>query len=91
MPPNAPLAADPTSPPTGAIAASVAGRGTAGGPDRPPACPRCRRRFVILASRSGRDGTGAYARRQLWGCPIGHATVDYVNGIFGRIEILPEI
>ena len=59
--------------------------------DRPPVCPVCHKRLVILASRSGRDPSGAFVRRQLWGCPRGHATADYVDGTFGPIEILPDV
>lgn len=59
--------------------------------DRPPPCPTCHRRLVILASRSGFDGTGTYVRRQLWGCPRGHATTHYAGGAFGPIEVLPAV
>jgi hypothetical protein len=61
-----------------------------GDADRPPTCPVCSRRLVILTSRSGRNGNGAYVRRQLWGCPRGHATAEYVDGAFGPVEVLPE-
>jgi hypothetical protein len=58
--------------------------------DRPPACPVCQRRLVILTSRSWRNGNGAYSRRQLWGCPRGHATAEYADGMFGEVDLLPE-
>ena len=60
-------------------------------PDRPPACPVCQRRLVILASRSRRDATGVPVRAQLWGCPSGHATADYAGGVFGPVELLPDL
>ena len=66
------------------------GHGPSPDPDRPPVCPVCHRRLVILASRSGRDKSGGYVRRQLWGCPRGHATASYVNGSFGEVERLPS-
>ena len=39
----------------------------------------------------GFDAAGAYVRRQLWGCPRGHATADYAGGRFGLIEVLPDV
>jgi hypothetical protein len=58
--------------------------------DRPPVCPRCQKRLVILATHDGLDGTGQPQRRQLWGCPRGHATVYRIGGHFGGIEVLPD-
>jgi len=46
---------------------------------------------VIITSRSARDDTGVYIRRQLWGCPRGHALVDYSDGAWGPIDVLPEV
>lgn len=57
--------------------------------DRPPHCPVCNKRLVILTSSSYRDAAGAYVRRQLWGCPRGHATATYQGGTFGPMELLP--
>ena len=56
--------------------------------DRLPACPVCHKRLVILPARSGGDASGAFVLRQLWGCPRGHATTDYVAREFGPIEVL---
>ena len=58
--------------------------------DRPPVCPVCQKRLVILASRSTRDASGALVRRHLWGCPRGHATADYGDGSFGPVQVLPD-
>jgi len=57
--------------------------------DTPPDCPVCRRRLVILTARVRPDAEGVYIRRQLWGCPAGHATASYVNGVFAETELLP--
>ena len=59
--------------------------------DRPPVCPVCHRRLVILAARFERDAAGASVRRHLWGCPRGHATATYEDGAFGPIEVLPDV
>jgi hypothetical protein len=59
--------------------------------DRPPACPRCNRRFVILTSQWFRTAAGVSVRRQLWGCPRGHATAYRANGAFGSIEHLQDL
>ena len=59
--------------------------------DCPPRCPACTRRLVILATQAWRDEHGVPARRQLWGCPFGHATVYRVRGAFGPVEVLEEI
>jgi len=66
-------------------------RPTVADADRAPVCPVCHKRLVILASRSGRDAAGAYVRRQLWGCPRGHATASYASGAFGPMELLPTL
>ena len=58
--------------------------------DRPPPCPLCQKRLVILAMHPGRDAAGRPIRRQLWGCPRGHATAYRVGGVFGPIEVMPE-
>lgn len=57
--------------------------------ERPPVCPRCHKRLVILATHWGRDANGKI-RRQLWGCPQGHATIYRTNGAFGSFDILPD-
>jgi hypothetical protein len=59
--------------------------------ERPPICPRCHKRLVILSTQWFRDETGTSVRRQLWGCPRGHAVAFRTNGIFGPIEELPDI
>ena len=41
--------------------------------DRAPNCPVCHRRLAILNSRMVRTEAGGMTRRQLWGCPRGHA------------------
>ena len=58
--------------------------------ERPPVCPRCQKRLVNLATRGG-GYSGRPLRRQLWGCPRGHATVYRIGGSFGGIEVLPDI
>jgi hypothetical protein len=59
--------------------------------ERPPTCPACNRRLVILATHWHRDEAGRNARRQLWGCPRGHATAHRTGGIFSPIELLPDV
>lgn len=59
--------------------------------ERPPICPRCHKRLVILSTQWTRDVSGVAVRRQLWGCPRGHAMAFHVNGSFGQIEQLPDI
>lgn len=59
--------------------------------DRAPTCPICQKRFVILATHSGRDATGAPIRRQLWGCPRGHATAYRTAGTFEPLEVYEEV
>ncbi|GIW03471.1 MAG: hypothetical protein KatS3mg059_0091 [Thermomicrobiales bacterium] len=54
--------------------------------DRPPACPRCHKRLVILSSQWGRTPSGVTVRRQFWGCPRGHASVYRTNGVFGPVH-----
>ncbi len=58
--------------------------------ERPPRCPTCARRLVILATHPWRDERGAAVRRQLWGCPFGHATAYRMHGAFGPLEIYQE-
>ena len=59
--------------------------------DRPPVCPRCGKRLAILTSQSVRRQDGGLTRRQLWGCPWGHATAMRVDGVFGPVESLPDV
>jgi hypothetical protein len=59
--------------------------------DRPPVCPRCQKRLVILATHAAVDGSSRSSRRQLWGCPRGHATVYRIGGTFTGIEVLPDV
>jgi hypothetical protein len=59
--------------------------------ERPPLCPKCNKRLVILASQSARDENGGYIRQQLWGCPRGHATAVRRGGSFLPIEVLAEL
>jgi hypothetical protein len=59
--------------------------------DRPPACPVCNKKFVILATHPGRDAAGRPIRKQLWGCPRGHATTYRVGGVFEAIEVLEDL
>ena len=56
--------------------------------DRPPVCPVCTRRLAIIGMRAGRDADGGRVRRQLWGCPTGHATTFRTAGVFGPFDIL---
>ena len=58
--------------------------------ERPPTCPSCNRRLVILATHWHRDDTGRSQRKQLWGCPRGHSTSSRIGGIFTPIELLPR-
>ena len=58
--------------------------------DRPPFCPTCHRRLVILTTHVDRSATGERSRYQLWGCPRGHATSRRMNGAFTAVEILPN-
>jgi len=58
--------------------------------DRPPVCPVCTRRLAIIGMRAGRDAAGARVRRQLWGCPAGHATTFRTGGVFGPFDILMD-
>lgn len=59
--------------------------------ERPPACPKCNKRLVILATHSVRDDSGQPIRQQLWGCPRGHATANRRNGTFGPVNLLAEL
>ena len=59
--------------------------------ERPPACPSCNRRLVILATHWAHDEAGKPLRRQLWGCPRGHATAYRVRGVFTAIELLEDV
>ena len=59
--------------------------------ERPPACPTCNRRLVILASHWTTDERGQPLRRQMWGCPRGHATAYRVRGVFTPIELLDDV
>lgn len=58
-----------------------------GDDDRPPLCPVCQRRFVIIAMRPGRNAAGKRIRRQVWGCPFAHATTYRSGGVFEPIEV----
>jgi hypothetical protein len=59
--------------------------------ERPPSCPSCNRRLVILATHWNRDDDGRSVRRQLWGCPRGHATAYRNGGTFSAIELMPSV
>jgi hypothetical protein len=56
--------------------------------ETPPKCPLCHRRLVMLAMHWVKDERGASMRRQLWGCPRGHATAYRARGRFSPIELL---
>ncbi|HQY30058.1 MAG TPA: hypothetical protein PK691_02170 [Thermomicrobiales bacterium] len=58
--------------------------------ERPPLCPVCHKRLVILATHSVHDN-GGYVRQQLWGCPKGHATAVRKAGSFSPVELLGEL
>lgn len=59
--------------------------------ERPPTCPQCSKRLVILATQSARDEAGAFVRQQLWGCPRGHATAIRRAGAFSPVTVLSEL
>ena len=59
--------------------------------ERPPSCPSCNRRLVILATHWNQDDEGRSVRRQLWGCPRGHATAYRNAGLFSPIELMPNV
>ena len=59
--------------------------------ERPPQCPTCNKRLVILATHSVRDCPSGFTRQQLWGCPKGHATAVRRNGTFSQISLLGEL
>lgn len=56
--------------------------------ETPPKCPSCHRRLVMLAMHWAKDERGASMRRQLWGCPRGHATAYRARGRFSQVELL---
>ena len=60
--------------------------------DRPPYCPVCRRRLVILTTHIDRTRSepGQRHRYQLWGCPRGHATSRRIDGAFTAVDVLPD-
>ncbi|MGI8624742.1 MAG: hypothetical protein ACR2NB_14970, partial [Solirubrobacteraceae bacterium] len=59
--------------------------------ERPPSCPSCQRRLVILTTQGVIDAAGQRQRRQLWGCPRGHATAHRMPGRFTPVELLPDV
>ena len=59
--------------------------------ERPPPSPGCDRRLVILATHWAHDQAGKPLRRQLWGCPHGHATAYRVRGVSTTIELLDDV
>ncbi len=59
--------------------------------ERPPSCPKCSKRLVILATHSVRDENGSSVRQQLWGCPRGHSTATRRGGAFGPVTMLAEL
>lgn len=63
----------------------------AGDDETPPKCPICHRRLVMLAMHCAKDEKGASVRRQLWGCPRGHATAHRTRGRFSPIELLETL
>ena len=71
--------------------ASVAAGSHTTDDERPPSCPSCNRRLVILATHMGRGDDGRSIRRQLWGCPRGHATAYRNGGLFTPIEVMPDV
>jgi hypothetical protein len=68
----------------------AARRSTRTDDDRPPFCPTCHRRLVILTTHVERTSTGDRTRYQLWGCPRGHAMSRRMHGLFSPVEILPN-
>jgi hypothetical protein len=71
--------------------ASAAAAGSTPEEERPPSCPSCNRRLVILATHWHRDHEGRSLRRQLWGCPRGHATAYRDGGAFTPVELMPDV
>ena len=59
--------------------------------ERPPLCPKCNKRLVILSTQAARDESGMPIRQQLWGCPRGHATAIRRAGSFLPVEVLAEL
>lgn len=70
----------------------TARRSTRTDDDRPPHCPVCHRRLVILTTHIDRSRSepGQRYRYQLWGCPRGHATSRRIDGAFSAVAILPD-
>ncbi len=66
------------------------GRSTRADDDRPPQCPACNRRLVILSTHLDTSPDGQRQRYQLWGCPRGHATSRRIAGTFLPVELLPD-
>jgi hypothetical protein len=73
------------------VPSAVATSATVADEERPPSCPSCNRRLVILATHWGRDDAGKSVRRQLWGCPRGHSIAYRTAGIFSPIELMPDV
>jgi len=46
---------------------------------------------VILATHWAQDEAGQPLRRQMWGCPRGHATAYRIRGSFTPIELLEDV
>jgi hypothetical protein len=82
---DAPFSPTPITPSHATIAAPLIEE------ERPPSCPSCNRRLVILATHQTRDEHGEIVYRQLWGCPRGHATAYRTRGCFSPIELLEEL
>lgn len=59
--------------------------------DRPPYCPTCHRRLVILTTQVAMAADGTAYRYQLWGCPRGHSTSRRVAGSFQGVQVLPDL
>jgi hypothetical protein len=59
--------------------------------ERPPSCPSCNKRLVILATHSVRDGQGMLIRQQLWGCPKGHCSATRRAGAFSPVMMLGDL
>lgn len=59
--------------------------------ETPPRCPSCHRRLVMLAMHWVKDEHGAPVRRQLWGCPRGHATAHRLHGRFSSLDLLESL
>jgi len=59
--------------------------------ETPPKCPACHRRLVMLAMHWIKDEAGSPVRRQLWGCPRGHATAHRTRGRFSKVELVESL